>query len=81
MIIKYKYGFEYKGFLYGWKDKELFRLPTTKGMRTYGLLPLKKWNDKGYYIGRDRKSFSQIETMTNFINFEYQKIKDKDVPF
>ena len=81
MIRKYKYGFEYKGFLYGWKNKELIRLPTTKGLRNYGLLRLKKWKDKGYYVGRERKSFNQIEAMTILINFEYQKIKDNDCPF
>lgn len=33
----YKYGLQYKGVLYGWKDKKLYRLPYTKNKRSYCL--------------------------------------------
>ena len=39
MTKKYKYGFDYKGFQFGWKSKELYRLLTSKNKRSY---PLKK---------------------------------------
>lgn len=81
MVVKYKYGLLYNGFLYGWNNKELFRLPCTKNLKSYSILKLKKWSDKGYHVGRDKKSFAQLKDMTIFINYEYQEIKDKDLPF
>ncbi len=81
MIIRYTYGFEFGGILYGWKDKELFRLPQMIGSRFYPLRKCGEWEDKGYYLGAKRKSFSQLESMTVFINKEVQKIESKDCPF
>ena len=84
MIIKYKYGFEFNGFLYGWKDKELHRLPIFKDKKTLTFKKLKKikvGNHFGYNVGRVKKSIKQLESMTIFINYELQTIKDKDCPF
>jgi len=84
MIIKYKYGFEFNGFLYGWKDKKLFRLPIQKEKRFYSLKEIKLikvGNKNGYNVGRVKKSIKQLESMTIFINYELQTIKDKDCPF
>ncbi len=40
MILKFKYGFEYNDFLYGWNNKELYRLPSKSGNKSYGLKKL-----------------------------------------
>lgn len=74
MVTIYKYGFEYKGFNFGWKDKSLFRLPSKKNLNYY---PLKKLslidvgNKKGYRIMKDRKTIDQIMEITEVINYEY----------
>ena len=81
MIIKYKYGFKFKGKLYGWKDKHLYRLPQIIGNRFYSLKKCSKWSDKGYYLGADRKSHDQLKAMTHFIDEEIEVIVDSDVPF
>jgi len=86
MIVKYKYGFEHKGKLYAWKNKDLYRLPQMIGKRFYSLKKCGKWIDKkdvfrGYYLGDDRKSHDQLESMTHFINHEEEVIKDSDCPF
>ncbi len=80
MIIKYKYGFEFEKKLYGWKDKQLYRLPQMIGQRFYPLKLCAKY-EKGYFLGAKRKSFAQLESMTVFIDKEVQQIKDKDCPF
>jgi hypothetical protein len=84
MIIKYKYGFEFKGFLYGWKDKKLFRLPIEKGKRFYSLKEVKEikvGNKKGYNVGRVKKTIDQLKEITIFINYKHQQIKDSECPF
>lgn len=86
MIIKYTKGFIFNGVIYGWKDKDLYRLPQVIGKRFYPAFKCKPYtNDKqeniGYYVGRKRKSISQLRDMTVSVNFERQIIKDKDCPF
>lgn len=86
MIIKYKYGFSYKEFLFGWKDKELFRLPTVKKLRAYPLRKLDKiliGNNDGYRIVRDRKTIKQLMEITEIINHNYviNGKNNKDTPF
>lgn len=85
MILTFKYGFLYKGMIYGWKNKELYRLPyTNKANMNY---PLKKLdqiiigNKPGYLIGRDRKTIDQLQELTILIDKEYSIIKDEDTPF
>ena len=81
MIIKYKYGFEYNGKIYGWKNKELYRLPQMIGDRFYSKIKCAKWGDKGYYLGADRKSHKQLKAMTYYINHEEEVIDHHDCPF
>ena len=84
MIIKYTYGISHKGMTFGWKDKQLYRLPQVYNKR---FLPLKKLNKikvgnrKGYRLCGDRFSDIQLKSMTIFINQEFQEIKDKNLPF
>ena len=81
MIIRYKYGIIHNGIIYGWYDKKLYRLPQMIGKRYYPLLELTKWSNKGYHIGKVKKSFAQLESMTIFIDKEIQQIKDSSCPF
>ena len=74
MIVKYKYGFEYKGFSFGWSKKKLFRLPTTKNLRSYPLKELSKISigkKEGYRLMRDRKTIDQIMELTETINYTH----------
>lgn len=84
MIIRIKYGFKFDRFLYGWKGGELYRLPQVVDNKSYPLLKInrvKVGNGYGYNIERKKKSEKQLKGLTIFINFEYEEIKDKDMPF
>lgn len=89
MIQNFKYGFEYKGFNFGWKDKKLFRLPTTtKDLRSYPLkelpiIEIGKKKNKGYRIVRDKKTIEQLMEITEVIDYKYEinGKKSKDTPF
>jgi hypothetical protein len=84
MIIKFKYGFEYDGFLYGWNNKDLYRLPSTSGNKSYGLKKLDAivvGNGIGYRIKKQKLSLKQLKDKTIFIDKEYQVINDTvDIP-
>ena len=84
MIIKFKYGFEYDGFLYGWNNKDLYRLPSTSGNKSYGLKKLDAivvGNGIWYRIKKQKLSLKQLKDKTIFIDKEYQVINDTvDIP-
>ena len=88
MIIKYKFGFEINGVLYGWKDKKLFRLPQMIGLRFYPLKEIKLKTEKrksgvfkGYQLyGNIRKSTKQLEHLTHYIDKSIEQINDSDCP-
>lgn len=65
---KFKEGFDYKGFSFGWYNNQLFRLPNESNGRYYGLksVPLIKLSKsgKGYRLVRDKKSLGQVKSMT-----------------
>lgn len=85
MVKKFKYGFEYKGMNYGWSNKELYRLPTvTDSGRSYGLKKLTLIDvgkQKGYNVGRDKKSLKVLEGMTEKIDYVYSVPTDDDLPW
>lgn len=86
MIIIYKYGFTYKGFLFGWKEKKLYRLPSEKNLRNYSLKELSKIkinNHDGYRVVRDKKTIKQLMEMTELINYRYvvNGKQSNDTPF
>ncbi len=86
MIQIYKYGFEYKGFLFGWKNKTLYRLPTYKNGRSYPLRKINhiEINNKiGYRVVRDKKTIEQLMEMTEIINYKYiiNGSHSEDTPF
>lgn len=84
MILKFKYGFEYNGFLYGWYEKELYRLPSTSGNKKFGLKKLESiviGNSIGYRIKRDKLTINQLKEKTIFIDKEIQVITENvDIP-
>jgi hypothetical protein len=89
MILRYKYGFNFNEILYGWKESKLYRLPQMIGKRFYPLKEVPYIEQKrasgmfrGYLLyGNKRKSMEQLKSMTHYIDFEHEIIKDKDVPF
>lgn len=90
MTVNYKYGFTYKGFSFGWKDKKLFRLPSFKNLKSYPLKevpPIKMGTKKkpktGYRVVRDRKTIDQLMLLTEIINYKYvvNGKNSKDTPF
>lgn len=85
MVKKFKYGFEYKGMNYGWNNKELYRLPSHKGKKYYGLKKLTLidvGNKKGYNVGRVKKPIDMIlEQMTERIDYVYCVPGKDDLPW
>lgn len=79
-----KYGILHDGIVYGWIDKELYRLPSTKGIISYGYKKMKPCvvgNNKGYWIGRRQKSMVQLQGMTVVINYKLFLATDESLPF
>lgn len=76
MVIKFKYGFDYKGIKYGWNKKKLFRLPTfTNAKRSLTLKELSTIdirNKKGYRVARDKKTIDQLMEITERIDYVYE---------
>lgn len=78
-------GFTYNGIPYGWKNKELWRLPYTNGVgKKYVLKRLELIDvnntSKGYRIAREKKSITQIVEMTTKIKTKINIIKSADMP-
>lgn len=86
MIINFKYGFEYKNFLFGWHKKKLYRLPSVSNNRNYDLKLLSRikiGKQEGYRVVRDKKTINQLKELTEQINYTYvvNGYKSKDTPF
>ena len=82
--MRFTKGFIYSNKPYGWYNKKLYRLPYkhNKVNRWYNLLKCAKWDNKGYFLGKDRKSFMQLKQMTIEIKEVNLKVnKDSDCPF
>ena len=70
MILDFVYGIEYKGFIYGWNKRELYRLPSESGNRSYRLKKLNTimvGNQIGYHLKRTKFSIKQLKSMTILI--------------
>lgn len=84
MIIDFKYGFEHRGFLYGWYKKELYRLPSVgKDNRKHGIKKLKliKINkSKGYRIRQDMLTISRCVEKTVLIEDAIKAYNRKQIP-
>ena len=84
MTLDFRYGLFYKGFTYGWLDKQLYRLPSESKNKHYTLKKLKKikvGNQDGYRLKRDKLSVKQLEEKTITSDIQIEKIVDSDVPF
>lgn len=80
MVLVFKYGFEFDGFLYGWNNKDLYRLPSNSGNKFYGIKKLdviKVGSGLGYRIKREKLSINQIKLLTVAIDKEYEILEDK----
>ncbi len=80
----YKYGLEYKGVLYGWKDKKLYRLPYIKDKRSYSLLEINFYCYKSTLVAniqRTKLTMNRIKSLTKEINIELDSYVFSDMPF
>ena len=80
----YKYGFEYKSVLYGWKNKKLYRLPYTKDKRSYSLLEVPFYCYKSTLVAniqRTKLTMNRIKSLTKEINIELDSYVFSDMPF
>jgi hypothetical protein len=79
-----KHGIIHNGIIYGWINKELYRLPQSKGTLSFGLkkmTPCEVGNATGYYMGRRKKTIAQLQAMTQIINFRLFTGSDAETPF
>ena len=80
----YKYGFEYKGVVYGWKNKKLYRLPYVKEKRSYSLLEVPFYCYKSTLVAniqRSKLTINRIKSLTKEINIEINSYICSDIPF
>lgn len=73
-------GFEYKGRMFGFKEKNLYRLPYENNLRFYGLkeIPFKKDH---YRLCRDKVGINKIKHLIKPINIEVKLIETNETPF
>jgi hypothetical protein len=79
----FRYGVEWKGYMFGWFEKELYRLPikAEKNLLLKKLNPIKVGKRIGYRLRRDKLSVEQIKSMTKVINVKVEILKpNKDLP-
>jgi hypothetical protein len=80
----YKFGFEYKGVTYAWKDKKLFRLPHTKNKRNYNLKEIKPLVFKStivYNIQRNKLTINRLKSLTREVNIKIESFLENTCPF
>jgi hypothetical protein len=83
MIIKVvKYGFLYNGVMYGWINKQLYRLPyfNEKTKRSYKLAEVKQIGNH-FLISRNKVHFESVKNRTTEINFHFNYFEDRVCPF
>lgn len=82
--MEFKYGFIYKGVRYGWKDKNLYRLPFERNKRTFGLKQIPQYVFKStqvYNIQRDKLTILKLKERTVNVNWTVEEIEDNEIPF
>lgn len=83
-VIIYRFGFEFYGILYCWKNKELFRMPYSTGKRCYSQRKLKLQHNGGsygYWISGLFKSLTNLKEITKEINHSTKIMVDDGLPF
>ena len=82
--MEFNYGLTYDRTMYGWKDKQLYRLPFIRNNRAYGLKLIKPVMVKSticYNLQRKKITINRIKLMTEKIDIVIEIVKDKDCPF
>ena len=80
----YKFGLKYKGVLYGWKNKKLYRLPYTKNKRSYTLKEIPFYVFKSTTVcnlQRDKVTFNKLKFLTEEINVRVESFEKDFLPF
>lgn len=80
----YKYGFEYNGILYGWKNKKLFKLPYVKDKRSYQLKEIPLYLFKATFVAniqRKKLTLNKLKFLTEEINYKLETIEASECPF
>ena len=80
MTAKITNGFYYMDKTYIWYKKELYRMPFQCELRFYGVKKCARWKD-GYYLGTNKKSLSQLMSMTHKIDKEMPIFESDHIPF
>ena len=84
ITIEYYYGFTLFGVLYCWKDKELYRMPFTRSLRSYLKIRLKIktiGKQKGYQIAGAFYSLNDLKRMTASIRHSEIEYISDGLPF
>lgn len=84
--MKFKYGFFYKKYFFGWHKGDLYRLPKvgkyTIAFKKLDKIKIGKSKKKGYLVAHDRKTIDQLKALTTVINKEVPDVpKSDDLPF
>ena len=80
----YKYGFTYKGVMYGWKNKKLYRFPYVKNNRSYSLLEIKFYCFNSTMVANIQKTkltINRIKNLTTEINVSLVNFVSDEIPF
>ena len=82
--IEFKYGFIYKGVRYAWKDKQLFRLPFERNLRTFGLKEIPQYVFKTtqvYNVQRDKLTILKLKERTVKVDWYVNVVVEVEIPF
>lgn len=82
--LHFKYGFAYKGIIFGWYKKKLYRLPYIKYKRSYQLKEIPSYVFKStvvFNICREKKTLNKLKFLTEEINKNINVIKEPQCPF
>ncbi len=80
----YKYGLEYKGVLYGWKNKKLYKLPYTSKLRSYQLKEIPFYCYKSTLVcnlQRTKVTMNKLKFLTKEVNITIDVFKESNYPF
>lgn len=80
----FKYGFEYNGIVYGWKDKKLYKLPYTKNKRSYALKEIPMYCFKSTFvfnISRRKLTINRLKQLTKEVNINVKTMDNNECPF
>lgn len=83
-VIIYTFGFKFDGITFCWKNKKLYRMPYSKGCRSYvkrELIQKKNGGSLSYSICGIPKSMTNLESITKKIHYKEVVNVISDYPF